>query len=152
MKIVDSGLGYKKIISDQGLNHEGIQAGWMEKIVKNDKGKFEYHHFMLPGLTTLKCLKGSLIGWHAKNDSIAYNNFKRDAIKDMNINNLKVFSKHKDLDLDIVFDSKEYIELQKSQENALPRIVAVMLYESDIKTISKELGYPVVNNSKIKTR
>jgi len=137
----------KKIESKIGISQQAIHDGWMERLVKNEDGKYVYHHFILPGFTPIKTQNDRLIGWSAVNNSIAYNDFKRYALESMDIPFLTVFARNKEKDLDMVFEGDEYIKYRKLNPPTSIPIVMVMLYKSDVKLISQELGYPVINNS-----
>ena len=124
--------------------------GIVQTVHELPNGDYEYHQYILPGFNTINTPDGKLIGWHAVNNCDAYNGFKKEALGKLKVDQLRVFSKHKEKDLDLVFDSKEYIKLCQSNPPATIPIVMVMLYQSDVNLISNILGYPIIDNSEFK--
>lgn len=137
--------------SKLGLAPIEIGRGVIQTVHELPNGDFEYHQYRLPGFSTIKSLEDKLIGWHAENNSDAYNGFKKESLKDVKIDQLRVFSAHKEKDLDLVFDAKEYIKLCRLNPPKSIPIVMVMLFKAEVQMISSLLGYPVIDNSQFKT-
>ncbi len=132
-----------------GISPEEIKRGTVESIRKAEDGSFVYHFYRLPGFRTILDSNDKLIGWHADNDSPAYIDFKKEFLANMDIEALKVFSKNKEKDLDIVFDGASYVELNLMNPPQRIPIALVMLYSEEAKIIARKLGYPVINHAQL---